>query len=243
MAELERLDDDIASLIASARGIDELEPSHKSAVLAATLARVGALPGGGDDGAAPGGGAGPPAGHGASAMASGVSGARLAGALLATFALGVGAGVVVDRATHTPQVVVVAPSVTASVQSPPAPAAPEEATLSVTALPSAAETHASPRPAAPAVASARGLAAERALLDVARSALGRGEPSEALAAVDRHTREYPDGTLVEEREALAIKALVALGRRSEAKTRAEAFEKRFPRSLLLRAVKAAVDGL
>ncbi|MDB4936318.1 MAG: hypothetical protein JWP87_3290, partial [Labilithrix sp.] len=90
--------------------------------------------------------------------------------------------------------------------------------------------------------SSRGLAAERALLDVARSALARGEPSEALVATGRHAHDYPDGVLVEEREAIAVKALVALGRRDEARARARALEQRFPNGLTVRAVKAAAFG-
>jgi hypothetical protein len=88
--------------------------------------------------------------------------------------------------------------------------------------------------------SARGLAAERGLLDGARGALARGEAGEALAAAERHAHDYPDGVLVEEREALSIKALVALGRRDEAQARARAFEQRFPNGLMLHAVKGAV---
>ena len=90
--------------------------------------------------------------------------------------------------------------------------------------------------------SARGLAAERALLDVARSALARGEASEALSAAERHRREYPDGALVEEREAIAIKALVALGKRDEAAKRLANLEKSHPNSIVLRAAKKAVSG-
>jgi hypothetical protein len=90
--------------------------------------------------------------------------------------------------------------------------------------------------------SARGLAAERALLDVARTALARGEAGEALEAADRHRREYPDGALLEEREAIAIKALVALGRRDEAAQRLAHLEHNYPNSLVLRAAKKAVWG-
>ena len=51
----------------------------------------------------------------------------------------------------------------------------------------------------------------------------------------RHSRDgppcarLPDGALVEEREAIAVKALVALGRKDEARTRVHALEQRFPR--------------
>lgn len=87
---------------------------------------------------------------------------------------------------------------------------------------------------------ANGLGAERALLDVARSALGRGAPDEALEAATRHGREYPQGLLAEEREALAIRALVAVGQRDQALARAQRFRVRYPKSLLLPAVDGAV---
>jgi hypothetical protein len=77
---------------------------------------------------------------------------------------------------------------------------------------------------------------------VARGALARGEANEALAAAGRHASEYPAGSLVEEREAIAIKALVALGRRDEARARAVEMERRFPNGLMLRAVKSAVEA-
>jgi hypothetical protein len=118
----------------------------------------------------------------------------------------------------------------------------------VSALPNAPSppTHEQASTAAPPRAeelpSSRGLAAERALLDVARAALARGEPSEALAAADRHGHEFPSGVLAEEREAIAIRALVAIGRREEAGTRAAAFERAYPNSLNGRAVRAAVQG-
>ena len=80
------------------------------------------------------------------------------------------------------------------------------------------------------------------MLDVARGALARGEATEAIDAVNRHEKEYADGALVEEREALAIKSLVALGRRDEARSRAARFERRFPNGLMLHAVKATIEG-
>jgi hypothetical protein len=51
-------------------------------------------------------------------------------------------------------------------------------------------------------ASAERLAAERRLLNLARVALEREEPQEALAATARHEREFPNGILSQEREAM-----------------------------------------
>jgi hypothetical protein len=86
-------------------------------------------------------------------------------------------------------------------------------------------------------ASTEGLAAERGLLNLARVALEREEPLEALATTDRHEREYPNGTLSQEREAMAIRALVALGRTGEARQRAARFRARFSNSLLLPSIE------
>lgn len=85
------------------------------------------------------------------------------------------------------------------------------------------------------------LAAERSLLERARSALARGDATGALAAVGLHEKRYPHGTLAEEREALAVQALSELGN-PEAKERAGQFHKRFPKSLLAPVVDAAVGG-
>jgi hypothetical protein len=97
-----------------------------------------------------------------------------------------------------------------------------------------------PGPAASVPVDARGLAAERALLDAARVALGRGEPDAALDAVARHAREFPNGRLTEEREALAVRALAKAGRVEEARARGVTFLEKYPRSLAGPAVRAAM---
>jgi hypothetical protein len=82
------------------------------------------------------------------------------------------------------------------------------------------------------------LAKERALLDVARTALGRGDGAHAFEAAGHHERVYPHGVLTEEREALAIQALAQQGDLEGAKTRAHRFEIRYPKSVLLPAIQA-----
>jgi hypothetical protein len=84
------------------------------------------------------------------------------------------------------------------------------------------------------------LAAERALIEQARTALGRGKPDDCLSAVDEHARRFPHGQLAEEREALAVQALAQTGRVADARRRAGAFHLNFPHSLLRPAVDAAV---
>jgi hypothetical protein len=86
------------------------------------------------------------------------------------------------------------------------------------------------------------LAHERPLLDDARAANARGEPEQALALTARHARQFPHGKLSEEREALAIRALVALNRGEEARKRAEQFRVTYPESFLIPALDAALSG-
>lgn len=92
----------------------------------------------------------------------------------------------------------------------------------------------SPRPAAPApeaAAAADGddLVRESNLVDASRAALAQ-DPEAALAALERHQAEFPKGRLAEEREFIAIRALVRLGRADEARARAAAFFARYPSS-------------
>jgi outer membrane protein assembly factor BamD (BamD/ComL family) len=69
-------------------------------------------------------------------------------------------------------------------------------------------------------------------------------PAEALRALEEHRARFPQGTFAQEREVLAIEALVRLGRRAEAEARAAAFARQFPGSAHRRriAVLLAVDG-
>ena len=70
----------------------------------------------------------------------------------------------------------------------------------------------------------------------ARAAVARGDFTAALSPITEHARRFKNGRLVEEREALRVKALVGLGRGEEARHAAAAFRARFPRSVLLPAV-------
>ncbi len=248
--ELEPLAPDVLALLRAERPIVDLEPAAKAAILASVEALTGLppVPGGGGGGGGGGGDGGGGVAGGAGGAAGAVGLTRVVAALLATFAAGVATGVVVAPRLDPPRLVQSAPAVSPTPITTTAamPASAPLETVPVSALPSARTTTA-PRavtPVTPEVPapSARGLGAERSLLDVARSALARGEAVEALAAVDRHALDYPDGALVEEREALAIKSLVALGRRDEAVDRAARFERRFPNGLLLRAVRGAVGA-
>lgn len=125
--------------------------------------------------------------------------------------------------------------------------------VSIDALPSAALPR--PRPAAEAssrraeepgaTASERPKAPpaeagdELALLERARTALA-SEPARTLALADEHVRRFQRPALAQERERLAIEALVRLGRHGEAEERARRFEETYPSSAHLARVRALV---
>lgn len=71
---------------------------------------------------------------------------------------------------------------------------------------------------------------ELGLLAEARSVL-RSSPAQTLRLTDEHRARFGGGALVEEREVLAIEALIRLGRRPQAASRAERFHHRYPRSI------------
>ena len=123
------------------------------------------------------------------------------------------------------------------------PAATSIAAIDVSSLPSVSAASPSGRPTT-GTASARprdaDLSAERAIIERARSALARGDGDGALVAVARHEREFTKGQLVEEREVIAVQALVTVGRIQQAAERGARFRKSFPNSLLLPIVDEAL---
>ncbi|HEX8790219.1 MAG TPA: hypothetical protein VF765_04655 [Polyangiaceae bacterium] len=106
---------------------------------------------------------------------------------------------------------------------------------------SAARASSSARPSQSAPAST--LSAERALLDQARAALTSGDGAKALSIAEEHRRRFPSAQLDEEREAIAIQALVAIGRYDEARARAARFRESAPNSLFLPAIEASVASI
>jgi hypothetical protein len=92
-------------------------------------------------------------------------------------------------------------------------------------------------------ASSASLAAERLLLDQARTALSAGDTDQALASTDIHARRFAHPQLGEEREALGIQALVGGGRYDEARARAARFRATWPNSLFLPAVDASIASI
>jgi hypothetical protein len=78
---------------------------------------------------------------------------------------------------------------------------------------------------------------ELRLLRLARAAVARQDFAAALPPITEHARRFKDGRFAEEREALRVRALAGLGRTDEAGRAARRFQIRFPRSVLLPAVR------
>jgi hypothetical protein len=72
-------------------------------------------------------------------------------------------------------------------------------------------------------------ASELDLMRDAKAALAV-DPNQALSILNRHARLYPAGVLAQEREVLAIDALLRLGRKHEASARAARFSSNYPAS-------------
>ena len=174
-------------------------------------------------------------------------------AVVLTFALGAAAGVLASggvflalrsRPLEAPPSVVASASVRARSSQPRAAAA------VASAAPAASSEEAplaAPRPARdlarlPAPSSSAELSAdsspppelsnreELALLARAQAALA-SNPVTALGLTRDHERKFPHGLLVQEREVVAIDALLRLGRRAEAAGRAVRFHEQFPTSV------------
>jgi hypothetical protein len=142
--------------------------------------------------------------------------------------------VYIERNSKAPPVAIAAPA-----ESPPASVGPN---TPIGAVPAHGEnTEGTSRPAA--VRPTEQLARERALLDVARGALEREDPSSALDVTDRHAHVYPTGFLAQEREAMAVRALVMLGRTEEARARVGRFRTAYPDSILLPSLASAVGEM
>lgn len=81
---------------------------------------------------------------------------------------------------------------------------------------------------------------ELSQLEKARTLLSDGHAAATLAMLRSHVARYPRSALEQERQALYIKALVAADQMAEARKRAAAFVRRFPKSTLRGSVENAV---
>jgi hypothetical protein len=239
--ELPPLPPDLRVLFASEKraGLDVPSPEATAAVSTALASVLGSVPT-----------ALPPVETTSAAQAAGAAltvarGSRLA--LLAKTAAvfmagaGVGAGVAVN-VPRAPEVRIVERVVERTVELPAAPAP----SASVSAAPMDVQTprgKIAPPPSSPtSAASDASLRRERVLIERASSAIARQDGTAALAALDEHRTSFPNGRLTEEREALAIHALVLAKRLPEARTRAKRFRESFPDGLFLPVVEAALQA-
>ena len=188
----------------------------------------------------------PPAAGGATATpvaATGLKTKVLTGLAMAVLAGGsFQAGRVFER-ERAPERPDTAAPVPASEPTPAGPARVEAAPPPATGVPSEApapRTSTAPAPRVPRAKATEAPAAapagdaamdeELALLESAYEALRKGDAAGALVEAERHAARFPSGALAQEREVLAIDALVRLGRRAEAETRAAGFRARYPTS-------------
>ncbi len=111
------------------------------------------------------------------------------------------------------------------------PEAPSTPGISLADLPTApvasGATSAPPKVTRPAAATPS--ADEIALLARAHDALS-GDPARSLALCKEHEGRFAGGHFAQEREAVAIEALVYLGRKAEARRRWDDFQRRYPSS-------------
>ncbi len=86
-------------------------------------------------------------------------------------------------------------------------------------------------------------AANPSEIDLIRRAEGlRAEPEQSLRALNEHARLYPTGMLSQEREVLAIEALLASAQRPAAEARAKALAAAHPGSAHLRRVRVLLGA-
>jgi len=94
-----------------------------------------------------------------------------------------------------------------------------------------------PTPAGAEAPAGDTLEAELALVNEAQRVLA-SDPKRALALAEEHAKRFPDGALAQEREVVAISALLALGRRDAAVSRGAKFAATWPRSAHLVRISA-----
>jgi hypothetical protein len=230
-------------------GKSETPSDRQMMLLAAKVGIVGGLGGAGAGGA--GGGAGAGGAGAATAVKAGLA-VKIAGGLAVAGAIGTGAVVATNQADQT--ATATASGLIATPTTPAASAtdtsrggaalddlAREDADLEPAPEETAFAPSSAPRVARPAPSRPLGPEAEVRLLEQAQDAL-RDRPRQALSLCDDHARDFRGGMLVQEREVIAIEALVKLGRPAEARARAAAFKTRFPGSSHTRRIEALTSA-
>lgn len=120
----------------------------------------------------------------------------------------------------------------------PVPAREEESVAAEHAVASAVPQAPENTVPAAVAAPADGLQAELALVRAAHDALRAGRPDVALERMEQHRRDFPAGALAEERDALRVSAICALGR-ADAATEARTFLASHPESPFVARIRDA----
>lgn len=165
------------------------------------------------------------------------AGSIVAGAVAGSAVLGTAEEDAPPPAANDPAMVVVTSTARGDPEPPPTepPSPPFAETASAAELPRDRRAAAAPAPSAAA------LSEEARLLKRAGSSIG-ADPGAALAAIAEHQRRFPSGALTHEREVLAIRALLALGKRGEAEKRLARFARAFPSSPHVARFEEALRG-
>jgi hypothetical protein len=237
--DLEPLEEDVMAVLRQLGPVATVAASARDRVWNAVAARVALVPGGGGGGPAlpPRGPSVPPSFIARNPWLS------LAAALAVGGAIGaIARGGATGHVASAP-IPVAAPAMSESPTAAPAPHTPAPWTELEPAPSATLRLVPTPLPPSPPPSVGQTLAAESAILDIARTAIARGEGDHALAAVERHAAAFPHGSLREEREALAVKALVLAGRGDEARARAAKFRTAYPESLFLQAIESSLRSI
>lgn len=232
---------DIAEMLALEDELDDVSPDLAKSIWAGVEDQITTVPGGGgggDPSPAP-----APAPAPSPSPSAGTGIGRVVSAALTSAVVAGVVGFAIGRAS-APQTVVTneAPrpiaSAPASVIAPVASVAASTVPTASSAPPAVASAPPAVHPTAPA----SDFSAERSLLERARNALARSDGRAAMDAIDEHQRRFPSGSLAEEREALAVRALLATGKRADAERRAASFRQRYPKSLFAAMLEADLDA-
>lgn len=131
-------------------------------------------------------------------------------------------------------------AVASATTAPDEPGPPPPPPISTTAPPTRSSSVAHPRASTSAVPS-DDPDAEVKLLQRAQALL-QNEPTQTLALCAEHARRFPGGLLAEEREVLAIEALMGTGHADEARARADRFAAAYPSSTHLQRIHTVLAG-
>lgn len=157
---------------------------------------------------------------------------KAAAATLSAVAVVATAAVVVDPTSEAPAPSAAPAKVVAAKPAPPSPPEPPalepppapEPPPTATAQPrSAVAPPPTPVPAKPKAAPATDLRPQIQLLERARAALRKRAPAEALAALDRYRKLYPNGAFAQEASVLRVEALQQSGQHAKASRLAQDF--------------------